>query len=98
MSTVKLPHRSSLRCLFSLVFSNGENPKLVELVVNRGVPAQQVLKIFLYIIPTFLELTVPMSFLLAILWGVGRFSVDRELIALRSCGLNFRQLADQSAT
>jgi len=34
-----------------------------------------------------------MSFLLAILWGVGRFSVDRELIALRSCGLSFRQLA-----
>jgi lipopolysaccharide export system permease protein len=67
--------------------------KLVELVVNRGVPAQQVLKIFLYIIPTFLELTVPMSFLLAILWGVGRFSVDQELIALRSCGLSFRQLA-----
>jgi lipopolysaccharide export system permease protein len=67
--------------------------KLVELVVNRGVPAQQVLKIFIYIIPTFLELTVPMSFLLAILWGVGRFSVDRELIALRSCGLSFRQLA-----
>jgi lipopolysaccharide export system permease protein len=67
--------------------------KLVELVVNRGVPAQQVLKIFLYIIPTFLELTVPMSFLLAILWGVGRFSVDRELTALRSCGLSFRQLA-----
>jgi lipopolysaccharide export system permease protein len=67
--------------------------KLVELVVNRGVPAQQVIKIFLYITPTFLELTVPMSFLLAILWGVGRFSVDRELIALRSCGLSFRQLA-----
>lgn len=67
--------------------------KLVELVVNRGVPAQQILKIFLYITPTFLELTVPMSFLLAILWGFGRFSVDRELIALRSCGLSFRQLA-----
>lgn len=67
--------------------------KLVELVVNRGVPAPQVLKIFLYIIPTFLEFTVPMSFLLAILWGVGRFSVDQELIALRSCGLSFRQLA-----
>lgn len=67
--------------------------KLVELVVNRGVPAQQVVKIFLYITPTFLELTVPMSFLLAILWGVGRFSVDRELIAFRSCGLSFRQLA-----
>jgi lipopolysaccharide export system permease protein len=67
--------------------------KLVELVVNRGVPTLQVLKIFLYITPTFLELTVPMSFLLAILWGVGRFSVDRELIALRSCGLSFRQLA-----
>lgn len=67
--------------------------KLVELVVNRGIPSQQVLKIFFYIIPTFLELTVPMSFLLAILWGIGRFSVDRELIAFRSCGLSFRQLA-----
>jgi lipopolysaccharide export system permease protein len=39
--------------------------KLVELVVNRGVPVQEILKIFLYITPTFLEVTVPMSFLLA---------------------------------
>ena len=67
--------------------------KLVELVVNRGVPVQEILKIFLYVTPTFLEVTVPMSFLLAILWGMGRFSTDRELLALKSCGLSFYQLA-----
>jgi len=45
--------------------------KLVELVVNRGVPLLQVLKLFSYILPAFLELTVPMALLLAVLVAFG---------------------------
>ena len=67
--------------------------KLVELVVNRGVPLSQMLEIFVYILPAFFEVTVPMSFLLALLWGLGRLATDREIIALKSCGIGLAQIA-----
>ena len=62
--------------------------KLVELVVTRGIPLSQIGKLFALILPTFLELTVPMAFLLAILLGLGRLSSDQELLALKSSGFS----------
>lgn len=67
--------------------------KLVEMVVNRGVPAWEILKLFSYILPAFLEVTVPMALLLAILVGFGRLSADSEIVALKACGLSLYQLA-----
>jgi lipopolysaccharide export system permease protein len=68
--------------------------KLVELVVNRGVPLGQMALVFSYIMPAFLELTVPMALLLAILVAFGRMSSDSEIIALRAAGVSlFRLLA-----
>jgi lipopolysaccharide export system permease protein len=62
--------------------------KLVELVVTRGVPLLQTAKLFSLILPTFLELTVPMAFLLAILLGLGRISSDQELLAMKASGIS----------
>jgi lipopolysaccharide export system permease protein len=62
--------------------------KLVELIVTRGIPFTQVGKLFALILPTFLELTLPMAFLLAILLGLGRLSGDQELLALKSSGVS----------
>ena len=55
--------------------------KLVELIVTRGIPLTQVGRLLVLILPTFLELTLPMAFLLAILLGLGRLSGDQELLA-----------------
>jgi lipopolysaccharide export system permease protein len=66
--------------------------KLVELIVTRGIPPTQIGKLFALIMPTFLELTVPMAFLLAILLGLGRLSSDQELLALKSSGLSPLQI------
>jgi lipopolysaccharide export system permease protein len=62
--------------------------KLVELIVTRGIPFTQVGRLFALILPTFLELTLPMAFLLAILLGLGRLSGDQELLALKSSGVS----------
>lgn len=67
--------------------------KLVEMVVNRGVPAWEIFKLFSYILPAFLEVTVPMALLLAILVGFGRMSSDSEIVAMKACGLSLYQLA-----
>src|SRR5260370_34451124 len=62
--------------------------KLIELVVTRGVPFLQVGKLFGLILPTFLEMTVPMAFLLAILLGLGQLSNDQELFAMKASGIS----------
>lgn len=66
--------------------------KLVELVVNRGVPLEQMARIFSYILPAFLEVTVPMALLLAILVAFGRLSSDSEVIAMRAAGISLYRL------
>ena len=66
--------------------------KLVELVVNRGVPLAQMVRIFSYILPAFLEVTVPMALLLAILVAFGRLSADSEVIAMRAAGISLYRL------
>src|SRR5256886_2811363 len=79
--------------IFTFILFTARILKLIELVVNRGVPLLQIIKIFLYVTPAFFEVTVPMAFLLALLWGFGRLSADREITALKSCGLSFYQIA-----
>lgn len=66
--------------------------KLVELVVNRGVPIGQMMLVFSYVLPAFLEVTVPMALLLAILVAFGRLSSDSEIIALRAAGVSLFRL------
>jgi lipopolysaccharide export system permease protein len=66
--------------------------KLIELVVTRGVSLVQTAKLFSLILPTFLELTVPMAFLLAILLGLGRLSSDQELLAMKASGISPGQI------
>jgi lipopolysaccharide export system permease protein len=67
--------------------------KLVELVINRGVPPLQTLKLFSCILPFFLEVTVPTAMLLAVLIALGRLSGDSEIIALRASGVSLTQIA-----
>ena len=78
--------------IFTIILFTVRILKLVELVVNRGVPFEKLLAIFLYILPAFFEVIVPMSFLLALLWSFGRLSSDREILALKSCGVSFVQM------
>ena len=66
--------------------------KLVEMVVNRGVPLTQILTLFSYILPAFLEVTVPMALLLAIIVAFGRLSSDSEIVALRAAGIGLYRL------
>lgn len=77
---------------FTLILLIGRMLKLIELVVTRGVPLMQIGKLFALILPTFLEMTVPMAFLLAILLGLGRMSNDQELLAMKASGVSPTQI------
>jgi lipopolysaccharide export system permease protein len=77
---------------FTLVLLIARVIKLIELIVTRGVPALQIGKLLALILPTFLELTVPMAFLLAILLGLGRLSQDHEVLAFKASGISPMQI------
>jgi lipopolysaccharide export system permease protein len=77
---------------FTSVLLIGRMLRLIELVVTRGVPLLQIGKLFSLILPTFLEMTVPMAFLLAILLGLGRMSNDQELLAMKASGVSPTQI------
>src|SRR5262245_5043863 len=84
--------------IFTFVLLLARLLKLIELVVNRGIPIANVARVILYLLPAFLELTVPMAMLLAILIAFGRLSADAEITALRSSGVSLYQLAPPVAT
>jgi len=77
---------------FTFILLIGRLLKLIELIVSRGVPPIQVGKLLVLIMPTFLEMTVPMAFLLAILLGFGRMANDQELLAMKASGVSPLQI------
>lgn len=77
---------------FTFILLIGRLLKLIDLVISRGVPALQVGKLLALIMPTFLEMTVPMAFLLAILLGLGRMAGDQELLAMKASGVSPLQI------
>ena len=89
---VSLPFCLSL-LIFTCILLAARTLKLVDLLINRGVSVTHIGEMLLFVLPSFLEMTVPMAFLLAVLWGFGRLSTDREIIALKSSGLSLPQLA-----
>lgn len=78
--------------VFTFVLLLARLLKLVELVVSRGVPTASIVQLLAAILPAFLEVTVPMAMLLAILVAFGRLSADSELVALRSSGISLYQI------
>ena len=77
---------------FTLILLVTRILKLIELVMTRGVSLLYVGKLLALVIPTFLEMTVPMAFLLAVLLGLSRLSSDREILALKASGVSPRQI------
>lgn len=78
--------------VFTVVLLIARIVKLVEMVVNRGVPFLEMMTLFSLILPAFLEVTVPMAVLLAVLLAFGRLSSDSEIIALKTSGLSLYQM------
>jgi len=78
--------------IFTLVLLMGRMVKLMEMVVANGVPLAEVLRLILLLLPSFLVLTIPMAFLLAVLLAFGRLSNDNEITILKACGLSLGAL------
>ncbi|OGK78713.1 MAG: hypothetical protein A2X52_18745 [Candidatus Rokubacteria bacterium GWC2_70_16] len=61
---------------------------LTDLVITKGVPFHLVLSLLVFMLPSFLALTLPMALLVAVLIAGGRLAADLEVTALRACGVS----------
>ena len=63
-----------------------------EKLIEKGVAWPIVIRILLTLLPQALSVTVPIALLVGILVGLGRFSGDREFVALQACGVSLFRL------
>jgi lipopolysaccharide export system permease protein len=79
--------------VFTFLLLMSQILRLMELIVNKGVPAGTILRLVLYLIPSILVLTIPMSVFLASVVTFGRFSAENELTALKTAGYSLLRLS-----
>lgn len=78
--------------LFTFILMMGKVLRLVELLIIKRVDLLTVLRLFLYILPYSLVVTIPLAVLLASLAAYSRLSSDGEVVALKATGWSLRRL------
>jgi lipopolysaccharide export system permease protein len=76
----------------TIILAAGNIIQVVDMVMNKGVEAVQVLRIFICLLPYVFTFTIPISVLSAVMLGFGRLSSDNEITALRTSGITFRDM------
>jgi len=62
--------------------------KTAEVLVAKGAPMGTIAYLLMTLLPQALGVTVPMAFLAAVVMALGRFSGDREAVAMMACGVS----------
>lgn len=66
--------------------------RLSELMVDRGIGLQQLLRLLILWMPELIAWAIPMAALFAMFLGLGRLDHDREIMALESIGVSLRRI------
>ena len=70
-----------------------QSVRLIDYIVNRGVPASTFLTFIALLLPYFLSIVLPIAIFCAILFVYNKLTLDSEMVALRAVGLSQMQLA-----
>ncbi|OQX63616.1 MAG: LPS export ABC transporter permease LptF [Desulfococcus sp. 4484_242] len=65
---------------------------LTDLIITRGVPVSRVGRMIAYLMPDIITFALPAASLIAVILAFLRFSVDSEMIALKSAGISVYQM------
>ncbi|RJQ51682.1 MAG: LPS export ABC transporter permease LptF [Nitrospiraceae bacterium] len=76
-------------CSLSIILFMEKFVRITRLFMGRGAEIKDIVKIFIYLQPSILLLSVPMALLIAIFLVYGRMSTDSEVIVLKGCGMSF---------
>ncbi len=72
--------------------------RLTRLFMGRGADFVDVFKIFLYLQPSILLLSVPMAILVAVFLTYGRMATDNEIVVLKASGMSFAGISRAAFT
>ncbi len=67
--------------------------KLLELIIEGGAPLKMFVSMLLLILPRFLEIVIPISIAISCIFIYNKFTMDSEIVVMRSVGLSNRALA-----
>jgi LPS export ABC transporter permease LptG/LPS export ABC transporter permease LptF len=73
--------------LFTFILFMRELPHILEMVVRNSSTLSNVTEVFLFTLPNFFTLTIPMGVLVGVLLGLSRLAADSEIVAMRASGL-----------
>jgi lipopolysaccharide export system permease protein len=79
--------------VLTFVLLMGKILQLMDLMINKGIRFRDIAQLMLFLMPSFLMFTIPISLLIAILVGLGRLSGDNEITILKMSGVSLYQLA-----
>lgn len=79
-------------CFLTFVFLMTRIPEIMNLVVNYNAGLAAVVVMILYTLPRFLEFTIPISVMVAVLLTFMRMSVENEMTAMKGAGLSLYRL------
>jgi len=74
----------SLACAIWLM----QSLRLIDLIVNRGLPLSMFLYMSVLMMPTFLALILPLALFAAVLFAYNRLTMDSELLVMRVAGIS----------
>ncbi|RMG39575.1 MAG: LPS export ABC transporter permease LptF [Candidatus Dadabacteria bacterium] len=66
--------------------------RFTDLIIQKGVAVSQIVSVFIAIVPTFLEIALPLAALLGVMLAFARLSADSEVIVMRASGISLTQL------
>ncbi|MDR2861124.1 MAG: LPS export ABC transporter permease LptF [Syntrophobacterales bacterium] len=78
--------------ILTFVLLMGRTVSLMDLIINKGVRFLDVALLILFLLPSLMVYTIPISLLIATLIGIGRLSSDSEITVMKSSGISLYQL------
>lgn len=79
--------------VLTFVLLMGKILQVMDLMINKGIGFTDIALLMLFLMPSFLMFTIPISLLIAILIGLGRLSGDNEWTVLKMSGISLYQLS-----
>jgi lipopolysaccharide export system permease protein len=79
--------------ILTFVLLMGKILQLMDMMVNKGVRFIDIAQLIIFLMPSFLLFTIPISLLVGIMMALGRLSADNEITVLKASGVSLMQLA-----
>lgn len=78
--------------VLTFVLLIGKILQVMDMIVNKGVSLTSIVKIIIFLLPSFLTFTIPVALLISILITAGKLSADNEITALKASGVSLLQI------